>query len=330
MKKIELVLETCLIFLCLISCSKDLPNRNLTPIKSIERLSDSTYLSDVVSNMVYYNNTLFFSDCSNSRIVNLDSNYRVIRIYGSPGRGPGEFLTPDQFAIVKDSLYVFDHSTKKILIFDMIGKFSREFNLNRYPEVYSRLAISKFGKIYVSTPLLDYPITVFDRNGNILYGIGSKCNNKLAFYKKMASISHLLIYKDSFLLSVRASSAEIDVYDLEGLYIKKIDLSNLDIVKDLLKFFNETKRQDGIPSIFTDVSLYDDKLFLKTASANDGTYNSNIIIECKLNQLDIKPVTSFTITSKGGGTGMLLYFGAKSKEIIGFNQSTQSLDIFQF
>ena len=313
-----------------ISCSQDLPNRHLLPHKSIERLSDSTYFSSVVSNITLYKNNIFLSDCFNSRIICLDSNYNVIRTLGTPGRGPGEFLTPDQFGIINDSLYVYDQSTKKILVFTVDGKYCREFILRKYPKIFSRFAMSKNGEIFVSTPLFEYPITVYDLKGDIKYGVGLKQNDKLSIRERMAGLRHLSLFNDKYIIAIVTSRPEIEIYNLKGRIVKKMDLSHIDILKDLLNHFNWNKESGGIPSVFSDMSIYQNNLYLLTASFFNGIVYTNVIIKCDLNQLNISPSTTYTLSHREGKLDLYLYVGATSNSIISFIQATQSLDIFQF
>lgn len=313
-----------------ISCSQDLPNRHLLPHKSIERLSDSTYFSSVVSNITLYKNNIFLSDCFNSRIICLDSNYNVIRTLGTPGRGPGEFLTPDQFGIINDSLYVYDQSTKKILVFTVDGKYCREFILRKYPKIFSRFAMSKNGEIFVSTPLFEYPITVYDLKGDIKYGVGLKQNDKLSIRERMAGLRHLSLFNDKYIIASVISRPEIEIYSLKGKIVKKMDLSHIDILKDLLNHFNWNKESGGIPSVFSDMSIYQNNLYLLTASFFNGIVHTNVIIKCELNQLNISPSTTYTLSHREGKPDLYLYVGATSNSIISFIQATQSLDIFQF
>ena len=313
-----------------ISCSQDLPNRHLLPHKSIERLSDSTYFSSVVSNITLYKNNIFLSDCFNSRIICLDSNYNVIRTLGTPGRGPGEFLTPDQFGIINDSLYVYDQSTKKILVFTVDGKYCREFILRKYPKIFSRFAMSKNGEIFVSTPLFEYPITVYDLKGDIKYGVGLKQNDKLSIRERMAGLRHLSLFNDKYIIAIVTSRPEIEIYNLKGRIVKKMDLSHIDILKDLLNHFNWNKESGGIPSVFSDMSIYQNNLYLLTASFFNGIVHTNVIIKCELNQLNISPSTTYTLSHREGKPDLYLYVGATSNSIISFIQANQSLDIFQF
>lgn len=313
-----------------ISCSQDLPNRHLLPHKSIERLSDSTYFSSVVSNITLYKNNIFLSDCFNSRIICLDSNYNVIRTLGTPGRGPGEFLTPDQFGIINDSLYVYDQSTKKILVFTVDGKYCREFLLRKYPKIFSRFAMSKNGEIFVSTPLFEYPITVYDLKGDIKYGVGLKQNDKLSIRERMAGLRHLSLFNDKYIIAIVTSRPEIEIYNLKGRIVKKMDLSHIGILKDLLNHFNWNKESGGIPSVFSDMSIYQNNLYLLTASFFNGIVHTNVIIKCDLNQLNISPSTTYTLSHREGKPDLYLYVGATSNSIISFIQATQSLDIFQF
>jgi WD40 repeat protein len=275
-----------------------------------------------------YGNKVFVSDCFNSRIICLDSSYNLIKTFGSPGRGPGEFVTPDQLAVVNDSLYAFDTGTGKILVFTVYGKYCREFYLKECPNVYTRVTISKNGNIFVSTPLLDNSITVYDLNGNIKYGFGN-LNKSMGYSERLRSLCNLQLYNNEFLFAVAYSRPEIKIYGLTGKLISEVDLSNMSAFSNLLKYFNKNNRQ-GLHSVIPDVSIFKDDLYLLSASITKGYYYKNLVIKCKFKQTQIIPDCVFTLVPQKGELGKYMYIGVNSNSIIAFTQSNQSLDIFQY
>ena len=64
----------------------------------------------------------------NSRVVKLDKAGNYVTTWGTPGDGPGQFRIPHSIAVdSKDRVYVSDRENNRIQVFDVNGKFLKQW-----------------------------------------------------------------------------------------------------------------------------------------------------------------------------------------------------------
>ena len=69
---------------------------------------------------------LYIADTDHQRIVVLDPAGHLVRTWGSAGKDPGQFMTPEDVAVGPDGLiYVLDSSLARIQVFTSQGEFRR-------------------------------------------------------------------------------------------------------------------------------------------------------------------------------------------------------------
>jgi hypothetical protein len=75
----------------------------------------------------------------NSRVAKYDKNGDWVKSWGEPGTGPGQFRTPHAIAIDKnDNVYVGDRGNRRVQIFDVNGKYLREWTIDVPPDYTTR------------------------------------------------------------------------------------------------------------------------------------------------------------------------------------------------
>jgi len=94
---------------CIISAENE--NDSILLFKSIERVKMDS------------KKNIYVLDLKGFQVVKFDSKGNHIKSFGSQGNGPGEFLDPYDMEIRNDTLYVADNGLKKVLRFDIDGKF---------------------------------------------------------------------------------------------------------------------------------------------------------------------------------------------------------------
>src|SRR5499427_3983449 len=65
----------------------------------------------------------------NSRVLKFDKYGNFLLGWGMKGSGPGQFDTPHSIAIDRDVIYVADRENARIQLFDLSGRFLREWKL---------------------------------------------------------------------------------------------------------------------------------------------------------------------------------------------------------
>jgi DNA-binding beta-propeller fold protein YncE len=130
---------------------------------------------------------LYLSEFRGSRISVLSSNGNWEYYIGSRGRGPGQFVGPQNLTVDEEGyLYVVDFGNRRISKFDPSGSFILSFGTrgNGFPGFRSPTGIAvKNGRIYVADNL-SRQIYIFDRNGaylGILIREGLKAPESLRF-----------------------------------------------------------------------------------------------------------------------------------------------------
>lgn len=73
----------------------------------------------------------------NSRVAKIDKNGSWVKSWGERGTGPGQFLVPHGVVVDnKDNIYVADRGNARIQVFDVNGKFLRQFTLRGQVPAY--------------------------------------------------------------------------------------------------------------------------------------------------------------------------------------------------
>lgn len=132
------------IFVFLFLFSQDSASQNSVSINFSKSLEISSTNDDILFGYLNHlqidsHGNIIANDWSSKSLLSIDINSgKLIQVYDSQGRGPGEFLQPSTLFLdsIKDSLYVYDSSRLKILCFNLIeGKFhySREFTVTSKP-----------------------------------------------------------------------------------------------------------------------------------------------------------------------------------------------------
>ena len=75
----------------------------------------------------------------NSRVAKFDKNGDYVKMWGSPGTGPGQFNLPHSIVIDKDdNVYVGDRSNHRVQVFDTDGNFKRMFEVDVPPDLSTK------------------------------------------------------------------------------------------------------------------------------------------------------------------------------------------------
>lgn len=136
------------------------------------------------------NGRLFISDgYGNARVLEYSADGKRVKVWGGPGKGPGEFQIPHGIAYDRDTLYVADRTNARVQRFDLNGKYLGEWNNVGRPFA---LQVSG-GALWVAGMTLEQKATpqilkIDMANGNILgqtaapgpHSIGINANGELA------------------------------------------------------------------------------------------------------------------------------------------------------
>lgn len=106
--------------------------------------TDSSLLSEI-SKIKIHNNNYYILDCSLKSLVVFDANGKFIHKLNKVGRGPGEYLSLEDFVVYNDTLYVLSSASQKIIVCDLRFNPIKDIKTEAYS---SNLAVNN-DKIYV-------------------------------------------------------------------------------------------------------------------------------------------------------------------------------------
>jgi hypothetical protein len=193
-------------------------------------------ISDPAYNIKVHNGRVFISDGTRLLTFNLDGNF--LNQIGQKGRGPGEFLTLSDFAILQESnrVVVFSKESRKAFFYTIDGLFETEITIDFYP---TRMTSFNNKLIFISPPgrrdLTDYfTITVIDETGKIIKRLIERKNEREIDKKS-----------DIALAPSRSNVYKMDssLYYFENIYDTVWKISkDLSITTKTLYYYGEEKR----------------------------------------------------------------------------------------
>ena len=226
MRKIFLAVALISVFGC-ISNEKtyDIESKVLYPLKKFEQINDSTFLS-LVMNMTENKGFVYFSDLKNGRIVLIDSNYKFVSCFGSPGRGPSEFSLPGPggATVNNNRLYAIDEENKRINIYDLIGNFVGD--IKGYIPERGRFIIND-SVYFGSTSTNDKPpIFKAHISGKLIKRFGNNQRVLNDVNKNMSKNYFLETWKDQ-IIAICDSDPVIEKYSYNGEFLNSFNYSTL-------------------------------------------------------------------------------------------------------
>ncbi len=100
------------------------------------------------------NGRLYISDgYGNARVLEYNSRGERVRVWGSPGTGPGQFQIPHGIAVAGNIVYVADRTNARIQRFDLDGRYLGEWTHLGRPFALK----SSGGALWVAAMTLDQP-----------------------------------------------------------------------------------------------------------------------------------------------------------------------------
>lgn len=304
-KNFHFRLSISIIIITIISCEKleKLPTINISPGNYISRLSDSTFLSyarSITENKGVY----YISDYKNNRVICLKEDFNVLNTFGSTGKGPAEFIAPGYSATHKTRIFVVDEGGLRFNVFTKTGDFVKTIPLEFM--LLTKFAIDNQGLIYTSTPDLEYPITVLDEKGTIVNQFGNWFPTDSPGEKSYRNSRHLLMNSMNQLVSVFETEPILELYNLDGMLIKTIDLSSLDALSGRLEYVkaifktNPEEKATGGYILFEDAYIHNDYLYLLFTNNHDDSFYTDEVLVVQLTDDGFIPQKVFHLVDKAG------------------------------
>lgn len=306
-----------------------LPSKRLTPMKKINSFGDSTYFSRI-DGIRSWQNKFFIINAESQRIIILDTNLNFLTTVGQKGRGPGEILAPTDICKNKNELYITDAGNKKISVFTKYEdnyRLKHEFEVS-FSELRNNMCFTIIDSlIYIVSPHSDKPIQTYSLKGKKLkrFGYNVKFETKNPFRK--------LFYIDSNpkvgIIAVSVTEPVIMQYNIEGNLLKRIDLSNVDILKGTIvanrKYYSSANR-NSIRPLFGNFCLQENKLYLKlNLNENDLENKRNKVLVLRIDKDSIYPER---ILELGNSLVSVIGISSDTSKLLAFNDITGELVLF--
>ncbi len=163
------------------------------------------------------NGQVYIIDQGRTRVARLapaTESYPVV--WGVNGIGPGEFKDPTGIAIGNNLVFVADLGNGRIQVFDLEGKFVRQWEIPSWQRTSSEFPDVAFDEItktvYVSSGKTN-EILAFDENGNPLTGFNSQGDEKM---ENPTAMTIFEANKKRWLLVVNTGSSRVSRFELEA------------------------------------------------------------------------------------------------------------------
>ncbi len=156
---------------------------------------DSDYPMSIFYMVEIFNDTIYVDEKDNGMFA-LDMTGKMIRRYGSRGRGPGEYIYGLRFTIDRENriLYLLDRN--KILKYSLDGTFLGIISLEKYPGSFSEIKFQGSSIIVFdfNAGWAAYDWIVIDAEGNLIKG---KYNSVPSFKSKWGFIHNIYEFESS-------------------------------------------------------------------------------------------------------------------------------------
>jgi len=176
-----------------------------------------------------YGNLLFL-DTKGCQVCVFNKSGKFIKRIGAKGQGPGEFMRPQAMEVdYQGSIYIADHSSRRINKYDKDGEFISSFLLSSSHWAPDELIIVDSKKnIYVGgfQPDIDKPgngkwINKYDQKGKYI-GSFIERKAKQTWLLRMFPVFCFNIGPNDLIFAAEINNYSITVYDRKGNYVDKI------------------------------------------------------------------------------------------------------------
>lgn len=170
---------------------------------------------------------------------------------------------------------------------------------------------------------------MYDLNGKIIRHIGDKFDSSMTKRELAKESRHLISYNDTTFFSILRSKPYIEIYYLYGKKIVKQNLSNIDIIDDVLDYFGETSSKAfGIPSIFNYAVKEKNHLYISLFRKYSSSVTYDIILKLRIKENLLIPVSKLKLLSNDDNYKVYIKFIVWKKHLIAYDPTIQSISFF--
>lgn len=159
---------------------------------------------------------LYILDQGRTRVVKFNPTSEAFSEWGSAGAGEGQFNEATGIAIGVDLVFVTDAGNNRIQVFDLDGKFVRQWDVpewEKYPWHYPDVVFDEQAKRLYVTNGWKHQVLAFDIDGNVLEGFNPEDDKKL---DNPSSLFILETDNERRLLILNTGSGKVSSIELEA------------------------------------------------------------------------------------------------------------------
>ncbi|MEM6807437.1 MAG: hypothetical protein AAF696_38920 [Bacteroidota bacterium] len=287
MKIREIIISLSLLLLSSLACQEKNPweeveKQVLVPDSKIQTAYDSIPLRHV-SGILIHDQSVFVSDHTNMRVLELDRALSLKRVLARSGKGPCEVLFPASLIMRDQALFLFDHGNKRFLRMDLDKMDCNSFPFKgKISTDYDFLGKS----LVLSAMSQETPLFIFDLESLEEKGFGhmkeAPIKSKNVFYNNR----HVAVNSQGTIFALPEGIPLIEVYDAKGKLQQELDISAIPPIASRFQFAktdaaSPTHNENTIYVLYGVAIERKDKLYLLAPDnfgPEDGDVKNNTIL----------------------------------------------------
>ncbi len=271
-----------------------LPEIRAQKISTHKDFGEGWYFQDILDMEKYGDSLYFFLDGDANKIFCTDNKLQYLNSFIQEGGAPDEAVGLQSMALSQDTLFVADVSAGKIMLFDIRGVFNGSFNTGP-------LGIGDF--CITPNKLMIY---ADDEPPPRLLVINKRSLQpdylSLVDYGLKQPDRHVLYPGKKTVIVVTAENRPVvEIYNLQGRLRQKIDLSYLKLFETTLAYYEKEIKNNPQADLvlIPDAAYCDNHLYLLVTYLDQNLeWHSNVVIDCQINEQDIRPERIITLADR--------------------------------
>lgn len=206
------------------------------------KLPDSLFIASIPSrDIALLDSFLVFIDRTLGKLFIFNTEGKFLKVYGEKGKGPGEFLSIDYFAVDRWNklIYIYDGLNRRFSVFDLkTMNFKKVINLA--DEVMLRhFCVDSAGNIYIHHPPFgEYRgfITVVDSSGKFLKTMRTEVDEKFKnYYNRGFLEGDIYLMSNGLIIESNMFSPAIFIGDTSGKFKRSCNIPDYSLELKLNK-----------------------------------------------------------------------------------------------
>lgn len=227
----KLITNTLILFVLLLlgSCGNS-PQEvwvNATPVKYVTEFSDTVFFK-WINDIEMINENWVVLDKGAGQIHEVSTEFHYLQSMGKPGPGPMEIKGAGNIDAANDKLYIYDYTGRKLNTYSSTGEFLKSTKSYSFTSEF----FIDSEKLYVaSNEDVNQPFEIVDLNSDstiLKFG-------KPAMPELNSPPQHIKKFGDHLVTAYLYNRPIIDLYDLQGNFLSRTDLSENPVLAPWLK-----------------------------------------------------------------------------------------------